>query len=107
VPAIFAITQDPYIVYTSNIFAIIGLRALYFALENAVHRFKYLKHALSAVLIFIGAKIFLGDLPMFGGKFPAVWSLGITASILAAGVLVSIWKTRGEASAAPAQQGSH
>ena len=97
VPAIFAITQDPYIVYTSNIFAIIGLRALYFALENAVHRFKYLKHALAAVLIFIGAKIFLGDL-VFGGKFPAPWSLAITASLLAWGVFYSLWRTR---SAAP------
>jgi tellurite resistance protein TerC len=102
VPAIFAITQDPYIVYTSNIFAVIGLRALYFALENAVHRFKYLKHALSAVLIFIGLKIFLGDL-VFGGKFPALWSLGITFSILATGVLYSMWKTR---QPAPALTGS-
>jgi tellurite resistance protein TerC len=102
VPAIFAITQDPYIVYTSNIFAVIGLRALYFALENAVHRFKYLKHALSAVLIFIGLKIFLGDLA-FGGKFPALWSLGITFSILATGVLYSMWKTR---QPAPALTGS-
>jgi tellurite resistance protein TerC len=103
VPAIFAITQDPYIVYTSNIFAVIGLRALYFALENAVHRFKYLKHALSAVLIFIGLKIFLGDL-VFGGKFPALWSLAITFSILASGVVYSMWKTR---QPAPALTGSH
>ena len=93
VPAIFAITQDPYIVYTSNIMAVIGLRALYFALENAVHRFKYLKFALSAVLIFIGSKIFLGDL-FFGGKFPAPWSLGITVGLLAAGVIVSLLRTR-------------
>jgi tellurite resistance protein TerC len=98
VPAIFAITQDPYIVYTSNIFAIIGLRALYFALENAVHKFKYLKHALSAVLIFIGLKIFLGDL-VFGGKFPALWSLGITFAILSAGVLFSLWRLRRDAPA--------
>ncbi len=100
VPAIFAITQDPYIVYTSNIFAIIGLRALYFALENAVHRFKYLKHALSAVLIFIGGKIFLGDL-LFGGKFPALWSLAITAGILLAGVGWSLWRTRASGGATP------
>jgi tellurite resistance protein TerC len=94
VPAIFAITTDPYIVYTSNIMAVIGLRALYFALENAVHRFKYLKFALSAVLIFIGAKVFLGDW-FFGGKFPAPWSLAITLGLLAAGVLFSILRTRG------------
>lgn len=105
VPAIFAITQDPYIVYTSNIFAIIGLRALYFALENAVHRFTYLKHALSVVLIFIGLKIFLGDL-LFGGKFPAEWSLAITASILAAGVLWSIRAARRTAPASPPPRAS-
>ncbi len=89
VPAIFAITQDPYIVYTSNIFAILGLRALYFALENAVHRFHYLKVALALVLVFIGFKIFAGDL-FFGGKFPAPWSLGITISLLAGGVIFSL-----------------
>lgn len=98
VPAIFAITQDPYIVYTSNIFAIVGLRALYFALENAVHRFKYLKFALAAVLVFIGAKIFMGDL-FFGGKFPALWSLGITLGLLAAGVVVSLIATSKKAEA--------
>lgn len=100
VPAIFAITTDPYIVYTSNIMAVIGLRALYFALENAVHRFKYLKFALAGVLIFIGAKIFMGDL-FFGGKFPAPWSLAITLALLGGGVLVSILKTRGEAAVSP------
>jgi tellurite resistance protein TerC len=57
VPAIFAITTDPYIVYTSNIFAILGLRALHFALAAMVRRFHYLKYALSAVLIFIGGVI--------------------------------------------------
>lgn len=93
VPAIFAVTQDPYIVYTSNIFAVIGLRALYFALENAVHRFKLLKFALAAVLVFIGAKIFVGDF-VFGGKFPALWSLAITVSILAAGVIASLVQSR-------------
>ena len=58
VPAIFAITNDPFIVYTSHIFAILGLRALYFALASMVHRFKYLKYALALVLVFIGTKIF-------------------------------------------------
>ncbi len=93
VPAIFAITQDPYIVYTSNIFAILGLRALYFALENAVHRFHYLKVALALVLVFIGFKIFAGDL-FFGGKFPAPWSLGVTIALLAGGVVVSLLRPR-------------
>jgi tellurite resistance protein TerC len=94
VPAIFAITPDPFIVYTSNIFAILGLRALYFALDAVVHRFHYLKYALALVLIFIGGKIFLGDL-VFDGKVPASISLGVTAGLLIGGVLYSLWKTRG------------
>jgi len=93
VPAIFAITTDPYIVYTSNIFAILGLRALYFALAAVLHRFAYLKQALAVLLIFIGGKIFVADL-MGWSKFPAEWSLGITFAILAAGVFYSIWRTR-------------
>jgi tellurite resistance protein TerC len=92
VPAIFAITTDPFIVYTSNIFAILGLRALYFALAAMVHRFKYLKYALALVLIFIGTKIFLVG---FVGKIPAFISLSITFALIAGGVLVSLWKTRG------------
>ena len=94
VPAIFAITTDPFIVYTSNIFAILGLRALYFALAAMVHRFHYLKHALAAVLIFIGAKIFLADL-LGLEKFPPALALGITFVLLAAGVVWSLLKTRG------------
>ena len=93
VPAIFAITPDPFIVYTSNIFAILGLRALYFALAAMVHRFHYLKYALAFVLIFIGSKIFLGDW-LWDGKMPAEISLGVTAALLAGGVLFSLWKTR-------------
>jgi tellurite resistance protein TerC len=96
VPAIFAITTDPFIVYTSNIFAILGLRALYFALAAMVHRFHYLKYALAAVLIFIGSKIFLADL-LGLEKFPPVLSLGITFGLLAAGVVWSLVKTRGHA----------
>jgi tellurite resistance protein TerC len=91
VPAIFAITTDPYIVYTSNIFAILGLRALYFALAAMVHRFHYLKYALSVVLEFIGGKIFYNQI--FGKIDPAI-SLGVTASLLMCGVLFSLWKTR-------------
>ncbi len=94
VPAVFAITSDPFIVYTSNIFAILGLRALYFALAAIIHRFHYLKYALSVLLVFIGSKIFVADL-MGWEKFPAAWSLGITFAILGAGVAVSLWKTRG------------
>ena len=92
VPAIFAITQDPFIVYTSNIFAILGLRALYFALAAMIHRFHYLKYALALVLVFIGAKIFLVNIV---GKFPPALSLGVTLGLIAGGVAFSLWKTRG------------
>jgi tellurite resistance protein TerC len=100
VPAIFAITTDPFIVYTSNIFAILGLRALYFALAAMVHRFHYLKYALAAVLIFIGSKIFAADL-LGIEKIPPALSLGITFSILAAGVLWSLWRTREQGAGPP------
>ena len=91
VPAIFAVTTDPFLVYTSNIFAILGLRALYFALAALIHRFKYLKYALALVLVFIGTKIFLVG---FIGKFPPVVSLAVTFGLIAGGVVVSLWKTR-------------
>jgi tellurite resistance protein TerC len=93
VPAIFAITTDPFIVYTSNIFAILGLRALYFALAAMIHRFRYLKFALALVLVFIGAKIFLVGIV---GKIPPAISLSVTFGLIAGGVLVSLWKTRGQ-----------
>jgi tellurite resistance protein TerC len=101
VPAIFAITTDPYVVYTSNIFAILGLRALYFALAAVMFRFAYLKQALAVLLVFIGSKIFIADL--FGWtKFPIQWSLGISFAILAAGVAYSLWRTRHNARPAAA-----
>jgi tellurite resistance protein TerC len=93
VPAIFAITTDPFIVYTSNIFAILGLRALYFALAAMVHRFHYLKFALAGVLIFIGSKIFIAD-ALGIEKFPPAVSLAVTFGLLAAGVVWSLVKTR-------------
>jgi tellurite resistance protein TerC len=94
VPAILALTTDTYIVYTSNIFAILGLRALYFALDAILHRFKYLKYALALVLVFIGSKIFIAD--MLGlEKFPPAVALGIVVSILASGILYSLHKTHG------------
>jgi tellurite resistance protein TerC len=96
VPAIFAITQDPYIVYTSNIFAILGLRALYFALAAMVHRFAYLKYALSLVLIFIALKIFWNQL--FGKLDPAI-GLAVTTMLIAGGVVFSLFKTRRVATA--------
>ncbi|MCB2067980.1 MAG: TerC family protein, partial [Erythrobacter sp.] len=101
VPAIFAITTDTFIVYTSNIMAILGLRALYFALSAMVHRFYYLKYALAAVLVFIGAKIFVTDFVLGGGKFPPAVSLLVTAALIAAGIGYSLWKTRHGEDAAP------
>jgi tellurite resistance protein TerC len=92
VPAIFAITQDPFIVYTSNIFAILGLRALYFALAAMIERFQYLKYALAIVLIFIGGKIFAVNI---FGKMPVWISLSVTLSVLLTGVLYSLYRTRG------------
>jgi tellurite resistance protein TerC len=93
VPAIFTITLDPYIVYTSNIFAILGLRALYFALAAIIHRFHYLKPALAIVLIFIGSKTFIAYF-MGWEKFPASISLGVTFALIAGGVIMSLLKTR-------------
>lgn len=94
VPAIFSITQEPFIVYTSNICAILGLRALYFALAAMISRFAYLKYALALVLIFIGAKIFAHS---FIGPIPAPLSLGVTFGLLAGGIVLSLFKTRGHA----------
>jgi tellurite resistance protein TerC len=91
VPAIFAITQDPFIVYTSNIFAILGLRALYFALAAVIDRFHYLKYALALVLIFVGGKIFWAQLY---GKVDPLISLSVTGALLGCGVLYSLYRTR-------------
>ena len=93
VPAIFAVTQDPFIVYTSNIFAILGLRALYFALAAAMHRFKYLQYSLAVILVLVGIKIFLVPL---GIKIDTALSLAVTISVLAGGILYSLWKTRND-----------
>jgi tellurite resistance protein TerC len=94
VPAIFAITTDTYIVFTANIMAILGLRALYFALAAMVHRFEYLKYALAAVLVFIGLKIFWNQIV---GKLDPAISLGVTLSLIGGGVVFSLWKTRAAA----------
>ena len=90
VPAIFAITTDPFIFYTSNISAILCLRALYSALAALIHRFKYLKYVLALVIVFIGTKIFLVG---FIGKVSLAVSLGVAFGLIAGGVLVSLWKT--------------
>jgi len=93
VPAIFAITTDTFVVYTANIMAILGLRALYFALAAMVHRFHYLKYALALVLVFIGGKIFWNQLV---GKLDPTISLGVTFALIAGGVVYSLWKTKDE-----------
>ncbi len=91
VPAILAITQDTFIVYTSNIFAILGLRALYFALSAMIDRFHYLKYALALILVLIGVKIVL---MMIGIKLSAILTLGLTFGLLAGGVVYSLYKTK-------------
>jgi tellurite resistance protein TerC len=89
VPAIFALTNEPFIVFTSNIFAIIGLRSLFFVLQSMVKAFLFLKYGLGVILVFVGLKmVWLND--AFGGKFPISWSLGIIGAILAVSIIVSI-----------------
>ena len=88
IPAIFAVTQEPFIVYTSNVFAILGLRALYFLLANVMDKFEYLKYGLAAVLTFVGIKMVIVDLY----KIPTGVSLGVVAGILTISILASLWK---------------
>lgn len=94
IPAIFLLTDDVFIVYTSNIFAILGLRALYFLLEAAVHRFVYLQKALSIVLIFIGIKIFL---PKIGLELETWHSLTVTFTLLFGSIILSLIKEKHQA----------
>jgi len=89
VPAIFALTKEPLIVFTSNVFAILGLRALYFMLAGAVDKFHLLKYGLGAVLVFVGLKMVWLD-GLFGGKFPIGPSLGIIATVIAAAIVLSL-----------------
>jgi len=89
VPAIFALTKEPLVVFTSNIFAILGLRALFFLLAGVMHRFRFLKYGLGLILVFVGLKMaWLND--VFGGKFPIGWSLGIIGALLGAAILASV-----------------
>lgn len=89
VPAIFALTREPLIVFTSNVFAILGLRALFFMLAGIMHKFRFLKYGLGLILVFVGLKmVWLND--AFGGKFPITWSLGIIGFLLAASIAVSL-----------------
>jgi tellurite resistance protein TerC len=90
IPAIFAITSDPFIVLTSNVFAILGLRAMYFLLADLADRFVYLKYGLALVLLFIGTKMLLLDVY----KIPVTWSLAVVASLIVGSVVLSLMHTR-------------
>jgi tellurite resistance protein TerC len=95
VPAIFALTKEPMIVFTSNIFAILGLRSMYFMLSGVMDQFIFIKFGLASVLIFVGLKmVWLNEL--FGGKFPIVWSLAIIAVLIGSSILSSILFVRRE-----------
>ena len=90
IPAIFAVTQESFLVYTSNVFAILGLRALYFLLADVMDKFEYLKLGLSAVLTFIGVKMVIVDLY----HIPVGVSLAVVAGILTLSIVASLWKSR-------------
>ena len=90
IPAIFAVTEDPFIVFTSNIFAILGLRAMYFLLADVAERFHLLKYGLALVLMFIGVKMLIVDLY----KIPVLLALGVVAAILATSVILSLASTK-------------
>lgn len=94
IPAIFAVSTDPFIVYTANVFAILGLRAMYFALSGVIHRFTYLKHGLSIVLMIVGAKM-LANYVAGGKAVPVEYALLLTAAIIGGSIALSLWKTRG------------
>jgi tellurite resistance protein TerC len=92
IPAIFAVTSDPFIVFTSNIFAILGLRSLFFLLAGVVDKFRYLKTGLAAVLVFVGAKMSLVDLY----KVPPLASLLVIAMLLSVAIVASLWASRND-----------
>ena len=89
VPAIFALTKEPLIVFTSNVFAILGLRALYFLMAGVIQKFRFIKYGLGVILVFVGLKmVWLNE--AFGGKFPIGISLGIIAGILTTSIVLSL-----------------
>ena len=90
IPAIFAVTQDPFLVYTSNVFAILGLRSLYFLLAGALDKFYYLKPALAVILSFVGMKMLISGVY----KIPVALSLGVIAGLLAVAVIASLIRAR-------------
>ena len=102
VPAIFAITDDVFIVFTANVFAILGLRAMYFLLAGTIPRFAYLQTGLALVLVFVGAKMFLTDV----GKLPIWISLGVIAAIIGTSIAASLWRNRRDGGAPPPPAGA-
>ena len=97
IPAIFAVTKEPFLVYTCNVFAILGLRSMYFLLAGVVHRFVYLKYGLAAVLLFVGTKMILIDIY----KVPTALSLVVVLSTITASIVASLVKTRGGGGSEP------
>lgn len=93
IPAVFSITTEPYIVFTSNLFAILGLRTLYFCLDHILNLFKYLKYSLGIILIFIGSKVFIPHI-LHIQKIPPFYTLSITVVILAIGIFASIYENK-------------
>ena len=105
IPAIFAVTQEPFLVYTANVFAILGLRSMYFLLAGVVHRFVYLKYGLAAVLVFVGAKMMLVDVY----KLPVTVSLAVAGTLIGASIAASLLvtpKPSDTAGAGPARNAS-
>ena len=101
VPAVLAITQEPFIVYTSNVFAILGLRSMFFALAGIMRHFCYIHYGLSAVLVFVGLKMVVSD----AYKIPTAVSLLVVSSLLVVAVIASLWRTRRQRSATDREQG--
>jgi tellurite resistance protein TerC len=101
IPAIFAVTREPFIVFASNAFAILGLRSLYFVLADMMHRFTYLKVGLGGILVFAGAKMFLSESPY---KVDVWVSLGLIGLILAASIVASLIATRGSTARGPRRE---
>ena len=104
IPAIFAVTQEPFLVFASNALAILGLRAMYFLLADLMHRFIYLKLGLSLVLVWVGIKMIVSHAIW---KIPTVISLGVVVAILATAIVASLIATRGRPSVAPPGDSGH
>lgn len=99
IPAIFAITRDPFLVFTSNVFAILGLRSLYFALAAVIDKFRYLEFSLILVLFYVGTKMLISEIY----KIPALASLAVIIALLAAGIIFSLWRNHLDRKSAAAE----